>query len=96
MNVRERYPAVGDIVKLTGEQCDTEDFKLGRVLEVYLDKDLGTWWETSSGESKVALMDAIEAYGTEKAAEAEWYVVVANVAYPSETMAVASFECELM
>jgi hypothetical protein len=86
-----RKPKIGEEVRLVGEQIT---FIHAKVFEIY--DDIDVWWDTAVGENKVALMDALEEYGAEKAATAEWYAMVENVEYPGETMAVASFEVEFI
>jgi hypothetical protein len=85
-------PQIGDIVKLVGDQTEGFQDDTWRVYATY--DDIDSWWDTATGENKVALMDALAEYGEEKAKTAEWYAEVENITAPGETMAVASFECE--
>jgi len=94
MNNTKNKPVPNDVVKINHDIEGAEDFNYGRVLEVF--EDISSWWDTTMGENKVALKDALDNYGIEKAATAEWFAIVENVGVPGETMAVASFECELM
>ena len=84
-----KKPNIGDIVRV---DAAGDVFTIGRVFELYDRVD--EWWDTAQGENKVALLDALEEYGPEKAASAEWFAMIENVEYDGETMAVASFECE--
>lgn len=86
-------PKIGDKVRIVGEQAG-DIMMVGVVYAVYDRVDV--WWNTASGENKVALLDALDEYGPEVAATAEWYAEVENPDYPGETMAVASFECEVI
>lgn len=86
-----KKPNIGDKVKLVGEQMPDEEMGVAVVTATY--DRIDVWWDTAAGESKVALMDALDAYGPEKAATAEWYAEV-EVAEEGGTLAVASFECE--
>ena len=85
-------PKVGDVVRLVGDQVG--DMEFGRVYATY--DRIDVWWDTGTGENKVALMDALEEYGPELASTATWYAEVENTEYQGETMAVASFECRPM
>ena len=81
-------PQVGDLVRITSD-ADGATFTVGRVYATY-DK-IDVWWETPTGENKVALMDL---YDEEKLATAKWFAEVENADDGGETMAVASFECD--
>lgn len=86
-------PEVGQLVRVIGEEA-IEMFRIGRIVAVY--DTIEEWWVTPTGENKVALMDALEEYGPDKAQTAEWCAEIVNVDYDSESMAVASFEVELL
>lgn len=82
-------PKVGDKVRVSGEQMPEDDMGVGTIIAVY--DRIDVWWDTASGESKVALMDALDEYGPEKAATATWYAEVDLS--DGGSLAVASFEC---
>jgi len=86
-------PKIGDKVRIIGEQTDNIG-DTGTVAAVY--DTIEEWWDTPTGESKVALMDALDEYGPEKAATAEWYIEVTldeeQTGYSD--LALASFEVE--
>jgi len=83
-------PKIGDRVDVRNLSMD-DGMEIGVVLEVY--DSIDVWWETASGESKMALEDIL-ADNPDLAKKAEWYAVIENADYPGETMAVASFECK--
>jgi len=85
-----RKPSIGDIVKLVGTQVEPWEGEAFRVYAVY--DRIDVWWDTATGENKVALLDALDVYGREKASTAEWYVEVESVESDGVTLAVASFE----
>jgi hypothetical protein len=86
-------PKIGQLVKLVGEQIDPD--MLGTVCRIVAVYDrIDVWWDTPTGEDKVALMDALEIYGAEKAATATWYAEVVSTVDEGMGQAVASFECE--
>lgn len=85
-------PKIGDKVRIYKEAAEGlgDVITVGTVIEIY--DDIDVWWNTAYGESKVALMDALEFYGPRKAATAEWYVMVEDDEDKGSVVALASFE----
>lgn len=81
-------PKIGDKIRLVQNM----DFEVGEVFETY--DDIKAWWDTSYGEAKMGLTDALELLGEKKASTAEWYAIIENVEQQGEVMAIASFEVE--